>query len=121
MARLSRFVVPGYPHHVTQRAVRSMDLFHSEADPREYLGMLGEEIARYGVAILVWCPVTDHVHFVAVPHPETSLEDDLLRKLPQATRTGRPAGDVAFLATVEKLTGRDLSKGRPGRPGKRPL
>jgi putative transposase len=47
MARLSRIVVPGYPHHVTQRGVRSMDVFHSEVDRREYLGMLGEEIAPW--------------------------------------------------------------------------
>jgi putative transposase len=35
--------------------------------------MLGEEIARHGVAILVWCLMTDHVHSVAAPHRETSL------------------------------------------------
>ncbi len=29
MASLSRIVVPGYPHHVTQR-VRSMNVFHEE-------------------------------------------------------------------------------------------
>ncbi len=221
MARLSRIVVPGYPHHVTQRGVRSMDVFHSESDRREYLSMLGEEIAWHGVAILAWCLMTNHVHFVAVPHRETSLagafgaahrrytrmknfavgvrgylfqgrfgscvldeshlmaaaryvelnpvrvglvtlpweypwssarfhvriaehdslvtdrtllglvsdwegflrppEDNALRALRQATRTGRPAGDGAFVATVEKLTARDLSKGRPGRPRKRPL
>jgi putative transposase len=45
MARLSRLVVPGYPHRVTHRGVRSVDVFHSELDRREYLGMLGEEIA----------------------------------------------------------------------------
>ena len=35
MARLSRIVVPGYPHHVTQRGVRSMNVFHEESDRRE--------------------------------------------------------------------------------------
>ena len=29
---LSRVVVPGMPHHVTQRGVRSMDVFDVEAD-----------------------------------------------------------------------------------------
>ena len=55
MARLSRIVVPGYPHHVTRRGVRSMGVFHSEENRREYIGMLGEETARHGVSILVWC------------------------------------------------------------------
>jgi putative transposase len=53
MARLLRIVVAGYPHHVAQRGVTSMDVFDSELDRREYLRMLGQEIARYGVAILV--------------------------------------------------------------------
>ena len=44
-----------------------------ETDRREYLGMLGEEIARHGVSVLVWCLMTNHVHFVAVPHREDSL------------------------------------------------
>jgi hypothetical protein len=46
MARPSRIVVPGYPHHVTQRGVRSMNVFHEESDRREHLEMLGEEIVR---------------------------------------------------------------------------
>jgi putative transposase len=50
-----------------------------------------------------------------------SVEDGPMTNLRQATRTGRPAGDGAFVTTVERLTGRDLSKGRPGRPRKRPL
>jgi len=41
MAHLSRVVVPGRPHHVTQRGVHSMNVFHSEVDSREYIGMLG--------------------------------------------------------------------------------
>jgi len=35
MARLSRIVVPRYPHHVTQRGVRSMNVFREESDRRE--------------------------------------------------------------------------------------
>lgn len=35
MAPPSRIVVPGYPHHATQRAVRLMDVFHSDVDRGE--------------------------------------------------------------------------------------
>jgi len=38
MARISRIVVPGYPHQVTQRGVRSMDVFDSDEDRWAYLG-----------------------------------------------------------------------------------
>jgi putative transposase len=50
-----------------------------------------------------------------------AAEDGPMNKLRQATRTGRPAGDGSFVTTVERITGRDLSKGRPGRPRKRPV
>lgn len=73
MARISRIVVTGYPHHVTQRGVRSMDVFHSDEDRRAYLAFLSEEAARFNVEILSWCLMTNHVHFIAVPNSETAL------------------------------------------------
>jgi len=218
MARISRIVVPGYPHHVTQRGVRSMDVFHSDEDRRAYLAFLSEEAARYNVEILSWCLMTNHVHFIAVPNSETALargfgeahrrytrmknfsqgvrgylfqgrfsscvldqqhllaaaryvalnpvvagmvetpweypwsstryhcglsdHDPLVKdrtllglvtdwreflsceantesdRLRQSTRTGRPAGDEQFLATIENLTGRELKIKPAGRPSK---
>ncbi len=41
MARLSHTVVRGYRRHVARRGVRSMDVFHSEGNRCEYIGMLG--------------------------------------------------------------------------------
>ena len=73
MARLPRLVVPGYPHHLTQRGVRSMDVFTSDNDRISYLAFIAEECKRHGVEILAWCLMTNHVHFIAVPHTETSL------------------------------------------------
>lgn len=73
MARISRIVAPGYPHHVTQRGVRSMDVFHSDDDRLAYLSFLSEEAARFGLEILSWCLMTNHVHFIAVPQNEASL------------------------------------------------
>lgn len=195
-----------------------MDVFDSDEDRWAYLGFLSEEASRFGLDILAWCLMTNHVHFVAVPHRETSLargfgeahrrytrmknfaqkvrgylfqgrfsssvldenhllaavryvelnpvqagmvahawdypwssagfhtgrtESDPLVKdrtlsglitdweefltggmagevdrLRMATQTGRPAGDDVFITKVENLTGRDLSKGTPGRPRK---
>jgi putative transposase len=73
MARISRVVAPGYPHHITQRGVRSLDVFQSDNDRDAYLCFLSEETARYDVEILSWCLMTNHVHFVAVPHNDKSL------------------------------------------------
>ena len=73
MARIARVVVSKYPHHVTQRGVRSMSIFQSDADRLAYLQFLSEETKRFGVEILVWCLMTNHVHFIAVPKREDSL------------------------------------------------
>ena len=73
MGRISRVVVPEYPHHVTQRGVRSMAVFQTDEDRRCYLQFLGEEAGRFGVEILAWCLMTNHVHFIAVPKKGDSL------------------------------------------------
>jgi putative transposase len=73
MARISRIVVPHYPHHVTQRGVRSITVFHTNNDRHRYLEFLSIENDRFGVDILAWCLMTNHVHFIAVPHSETAL------------------------------------------------
>ncbi|MFH0822067.1 MAG: hypothetical protein V2B18_04900, partial [Pseudomonadota bacterium] len=41
-----------------------------------------------------------------------AAESGPMKKLRQATRTGRPGGGGSFVTTVKRLTGRDLSKGR---------
>ncbi len=58
MVRISRIVIPGYPHHITQRGVRSMDVFANDSDRVVYLQLLAEEASKAGVAILAWCLMT---------------------------------------------------------------
>ena len=53
MARISRLVVPKYPHPITQRGVRSMAIFQTDEDRRAYLQFLAKEAERFGVEILV--------------------------------------------------------------------
>ena len=73
MARISRIVAVSYPHHIVQRGVRSMDIFKSDSDRKIYLQFIKEETQRCEIDILSWCLMTNHVHFVAVPHNESSL------------------------------------------------
>ena len=40
MAMIARIVVPGLPHHVTQRGNRRMQTFFCDEDYREYLALL---------------------------------------------------------------------------------
>ncbi len=73
MPRFARFIVPGYPHHVTQRGNRRMDVFFGNADRMAYIAHLRRACDRHGVDILAWCLMDNHVHFVAVPKREDSL------------------------------------------------
>lgn len=73
MPRISRIVAVDYPHHITQRGVRSMEIFHADDDRTQYLQFIKEESRRSGIEILAWCLMTNHVHFIAVPHTETSF------------------------------------------------
>ncbi len=214
MARIARVVVPGHPHHVTQRGVRSMAVFAGDGDRELYLRLMAKQCARFRVEVLAWCLMTNHVHLVMVPEREEGLAaavgeahrrytrtrnfaegvrgylfqgrfgscvlderrllaaaryaetnpvragmvvhpgdhkwssarfhlgrrkrdalvaDRTLRglvgdwgeflgaddgeaeeSLRRATRTGRPAGDRRFLVRVERLTGRELRRRKPG-------
>lgn len=73
MTRVARVVVPGYPHHVTQRGNRRADVFVTEQDREFYLAQLGKYARAHGVDIWAYCLMTNHVHVVAVPATEEGL------------------------------------------------
>jgi putative transposase len=73
MPRTSRLVVPGLPHHVTQRGVRSPDIFRDDVDRELYLSLMRQHAEPKGVRFLAWCLMTNHVHLVVVPEREDSL------------------------------------------------
>jgi putative transposase len=67
MARLARVVVPGVPHHVTQRGNRRETVFFEAADYRAYLDLIGAAAKRSGTAVWAYCLMPNHVHFILVP------------------------------------------------------
>lgn len=78
MGRLARVVVPGYPHHVTQRGARNQQTFFKEDDYRMYIDLLSRARRRFDAEILAYCLMPNHVHSIVVPHSFKSLSD-LLR------------------------------------------
>ena len=67
MARMARLVVPGQPHHVTQRGVRGLQTFDNEGDYGAYLALLAESSAEAGTAVWAYCLMPTHVHLILVP------------------------------------------------------
>jgi len=74
MPRIARAVFSGVPHHITQRGNRREDVFFNEADRAAYLAWLSEYCAKYKVRVLAYCLMTNHIHVVAVPEADASLE-----------------------------------------------
>jgi putative transposase len=77
MPRLARVVVPGYPHHVTQRGNRRMRVFFSDDDHRAYLDLLADACARAGTEVWAWCLMPNHVHLIMVPSHADGLRAGL--------------------------------------------
>ena len=83
MARLARVVVPGYPHHVTQRGNGRARTFFGDADYALYRDLLAENCRTAEVEVWAWCLMPNHVHLILVP----SDPDGLRRALSRVHRT----------------------------------
>jgi putative transposase len=88
MARLARLVVPGLPHHVTQRGNGRAQTFFGDADYTLYRDLLAASCQAADVAIWSWVLMPNHVHLILVP----ADADGLRRAL--APVHGRYAGTV---------------------------
>lgn len=73
MPRMARVIAVGCAHHITQRGNNREDVFVADDDRQVYLQILQEQAGNYGLEILGYCLMTDHVHLVAIPHAEDSL------------------------------------------------
>jgi putative transposase len=73
MPRLSRPVIAGVPHHVTQRGNRQGQVFFSDEDCEFYLELLAHHCRRREVEVIAYCLMPNHVHLVLVPPSEDGL------------------------------------------------
>jgi len=73
MPRLARAVAVGFAHHITQRGNNRGAVFFVDDDRRVYLKLLKEQADKYGLEVIGYCLMSNHVHIVAIPHAEDSL------------------------------------------------
>lgn len=73
MPRIARIIVPGYPHHITQRGNNRTTVFFDDDDRRFYLRILNDYTQKYEVRIWAYCLMDNHVHLLAVPETEGGL------------------------------------------------
>jgi REP element-mobilizing transposase RayT len=82
MVRLARLVVPGLPHHITQRGNRRRQTFFREDDYAAYVERMAEWCGQRGVEVWAYCLMPNHVHLIRVPQSE----DGLARAIGEAHR-----------------------------------
>jgi putative transposase len=73
MSRLARAIAVGCAHHITQCGNNHQKVFLADDDRRVYLELLREQAAKYGLEVLAYCLMDNHVHLVAIPHTEEAL------------------------------------------------
>lgn len=73
MARLARVVIPGIPHHITQRGNRRQPTFFRDEDYAIYLELMSHWCKERDVQIWAYCLMPNHVHLIAVPKTEDGL------------------------------------------------
>ncbi|MDR7116711.1 transposase [Caulobacter sp. BE254] len=73
MPRLARVVIPGVPHHVTQRGTRRQPTFFRASDYEAYIRMAAGEFSAARVEVWAYCLMPNHVHLIATPETVEGL------------------------------------------------
>jgi len=137
MARLSRLIIPGLPHHVTQRGNGITEItvtVHFIAAALRYVA-LNPVRARLVERAQDWRWSSVHAHLAAREDGVTTLapvlgrypdlaaliaigpDEAAFERLRRAESIGRPLGDDRFIARLEALTHRAL---KPAKRGPKP-
>ncbi len=61
MSRIARVVVPGLPHHVTQRGNPRMQTLFLDADYEKYRAVMATWCRRCDVSVWAYCLMPNHV------------------------------------------------------------
>jgi putative transposase len=73
MPRIARVVVPGWPHHVTQRGNHRQTVFFCDHDRQVYLDLWPKYCNLYHADLVGYNVMGNHVHLIPIPEFDTSL------------------------------------------------
>jgi putative transposase len=73
MARIARVIIPGLPHHVTQRGNGRQRVFYTDADYDLYKNLLAASCKKARVECWAWVLMPNHVHLILVPRDADGL------------------------------------------------
>jgi putative transposase len=110
MARLARIVLPGWPHHVTQRGNHRQTVFFSDQDRLTFLDLLKHHFSLHKLSLLGYNLMGNHTHYAVIPPMEEALakgvgrlhQDFARRQNLQCCRTGHLWQNRFFSCPVEE-------------------
>jgi putative transposase len=73
MARLPRFTLPGYPHHVIQRGNNRQTIFASAENHQVLLDLMAESAKRFEVDVHAYVLMDNHFHLLLTPRTQNGL------------------------------------------------
>ncbi len=73
MPRIARVVIPGYPHHVTQRGNHGQRVFFNDSDREVYLKLSQKYFKEYQVEMVGYVLMSNHIHMILIPAQTNSL------------------------------------------------
>ena len=79
MARRARIIIPGWPHHVTQRGNHRETVFFKDEDRNAYLNLLRRQFGFYDLSMMGYCLMSNHIHCVVIPPTMEALSSGVGR------------------------------------------
>ncbi len=73
MARIARAVAAHHPHLVTQHGYEGEPVFSDRSDYIHYVLWLRKYSRKYGLDVLAYCLLDDHVQLLCIPHSREAL------------------------------------------------
>jgi putative transposase len=73
MPRISRVVVPEYPHHITQRGTNRSEIFLEDNDYQHFLILLGKCLEKTRTNLWAYCLMNNHFHLLLTPDTPEGL------------------------------------------------
>jgi putative transposase len=73
MSRKPRITIPDVPHHICHRGNNQQPVFIEHYDRQDYFANLRARCLTWGLKIVGYCLMTNHIHLVAIPSDLNSI------------------------------------------------
>jgi len=73
MPRKARIIIPDVAHHIIQRGNNRQNILEDPQDFSTYCYLINKYVLEYGVSVIAYCLMNNHVHFVMIPQDKIGI------------------------------------------------